>query len=234
MSEAEPENQLAEIPASTGALAKNSDALFEQMASPGDFFPRLQLITNKSRYCDQGDGTGVKVNHFGLFLGKEPEDVGDRLDCVIPADAWRPKALYTGDGSGDSEFVCSHDPESEAFRSIRKRSEFPDSKCQYGPEFLIYLPEKKKFVTFFCGSKSQRREADKFRALQGGAVTLSPRRAEKGKFVWYVTVAQKCTRKLELPTATVWNESMNKFRNPATAETKERKPVEGAEGGRVR
>ena len=207
------------IPAevSGGAIEKFDDDAFAAATKAGDFLPRLQLMTANSDQCKKGE---FPINHYALVQGQNLVDLGETLDIAVVT--WRPKALEI-----DDEIITVYDPEDEEFKRIQEKSNEKDSGCMFGPEFLVYIPSKKQFATFFMGSKSARREAPGLRARVGKAATLKSHLIETKKYSWYAPTIVPCSTPMDIPPVEEIQEQVDKFNNPPKSEV-ERIPEEEA------
>lgn len=200
-----PENENALIPAEVaGELAKYGDDVFSATAASGDYLPRLQLMTAASEKCKSGV---FPINHYALIRDQNYIDLGESIDVLIVT--WRPKALEIGD-----EVISVFKPDHPEFQRIQAKSSEQDSGCMYGPEFLMYIPAQKSFATFFCGSKSSRRESPNIRALMTKAATLKSRFVETKKYKWYTPSVTSCSTPFEMPDMEDLKKSVDKFNNP--------------------
>ena len=185
--------------------SKYSDKDFEASSTNGGYLPRLSFCTANSKNCKAGE---FPVNHFSCVTGETDDDLGKEVDVVVID--WRPMALQTGD-----MVISTYDPSSADFERIKAQSEVKDSNCQYGPQFLIWIPQRKKFVTFFCGSKSSRKEAPGIKANMGKAITLKGKKCETPKYTWFTATCVPCAVPItDLPTQEELVEQVEKFRNP--------------------
>lgn len=186
-----------------------TDDQFAELAKGGDYLGRLKLYT-KSKDAIKGL---IQDGHYGIPESeKEITDLGDSVD-ILPL-ARRPKAI---DMTDMEALVISYAPESEEFKRIQAQSLQTDSHCQYGPSFLVYERSTGRFLEFFCGNKSSRRESGKVfpflpltqadidaKAEAGNPVgdlkphgpipvTLKVEVAENRKGIWHVPVVTKCS-----------------------------------------
>lgn len=210
-----------------GGLAPSkfgSDDDFNKLSSAGAFLPRLMLMGTNSTLVQEDK---IKAGAYGLVRSKEScEDLTKEVP-VLPL-SWRSKAMkITND-----EVISVFDRKNPLFDKIAEESETPDSGCMYGPEFLLWIPSAKSFATFYCSSKTSRREALNIRN-QIGKPTLMKSQLIKGKkFNWWGPVVTTYSGILSvLPTVEEITEEVTKFNNPAESE-KEAAP-EGA-ASRVR
>lgn len=195
---------LTQLPASIG-----SDDDFAALAKSSSFLPRLQLYTKGAAVNKRL----IRPGEYGIPESAEEITVlGDAVDCLVLAR--RPKAVDLNDTEA---IVNSYDVQSDLFKDIAARSDQPDSKCMYGPSFLLIERTTGRFVEFFCGTKSARSEAGKIypfcplteadikiKAAQGAdvsklephgplAMTLQSRLVEKGSWNWHVPVVLPCS-----------------------------------------
>jgi len=195
----------AMIPAEVaGGLAKYDDSVFKETTKSGDYLPRLQLMTSASDKCKSGE---FPINHYALIRDQNYDDVGEAVDLLVVT--WRPKALEIGD-----EVISVFDPESPEFKRIQEKSGEKDSGCMYGPEYLVYLPSAKVFATFFCGSKSARREAPTIQNKLGKPATLKAKKIETKKYTWYAPSCTACSTPFETPDIEDLKKAVEKFNNP--------------------
>ena len=136
------------------SLAVFDDYIFDDMVAVREYFPVLRLMTAASEQVKSGE---FPTNHYALQEGGALLDVGAEVECCV--FAWRPTAMDYTDG-----LVIAHDPEHPVFKRIREESASNPS-CTFGPEYLIWVASQNKFVTFYMGSKSARREAPALRAI---------------------------------------------------------------------
>ena len=175
------------------------------------FTARLQLITSKSKYGS--DGT-IPLNHYAYVSGGVPQDVGATVDAWV-YDV-RPMAM---DNSGNFP-IFVHDPkvvEGKAtgeFKRIMEQSTVSDSGCSYGLEFLMYIPVKKGFATFFMGSKSSRQLSPFVKEHLNKPITLSSKKVEHPKYPYFTPHATECSTTFELPSEKAVIEEVTKFRTP--------------------
>jgi len=170
----------------------------------GSAFKRLQLMGSNSELVKEGK---FPVGHFSVVDGQEHNDIGDTFDCVIIA--WRPKAMRVGD-----EVVVNYDADSEEFKKIVSESDVQDSGCMYGPEFLLWIPEK-GFVPYFLNNKSSRYEARAMFALLSRAATIKSTLVKGPKYSWHAPKVKPCSVPIEnLPKDEDLKTEVDSFMNP--------------------
>jgi hypothetical protein len=221
------------LPAATGPGI--DDEVFAEMSKGSDFLSRLQLA-GKGKFVDTGK---IKPGHYGIpQSGGEIIDLGNRIDLI--ALAWRPKVI---DMSDDPIFV-SFNVEDPRFQEVRELADVKDSKCQYGPSFLVLERKSQQFLELFLGTKSFRPEAKKIapylpvtqdeidaknatRAAKGldpvddtphGPIpfTLTSQYIERA-FSWWVPVVLECSSPFtNFPSAEAFNKELTRFRDLET------------------
>lgn len=209
-------------PEDIGDIQKFDDEDFSLSTKSGDWLPRLQLMTSNSEPCKGGK---FPINHYAVVEGQNFADLGETVDILVIA--WRPKAIEIGD-----EIITIHDPKHDEFKRIQAKSEEPNSGCMYGPEYLVWIPQSKQFVTYFMGSKSARRESPALRALLHNAATLKSHEVKTSKYTWYAPTVTQCSTPFDLPEAEEIKKQVEKFNNPP--ETQVERVEEKPEAERAR
>jgi hypothetical protein len=210
------------------ATQMGSDDGFDELAKGGDFLARLQLCS-KDKYVIGGM---IGPGHWGVpESAEEIVDLGKSID-VVPF-ARRPKAVDLNDKDA---IITNYDMESDEFKRIAAKSMQPNSKCMYGPSFLVYERSSGRFLEWFCGSKSTRSEAKKIypylaltaediekRGLNGvephGPLpfTMNVKLVEKRDWKWHAPVVTPCSTPFDaIPTSKIVRE-MERFLNPPVA-----------------
>lgn len=205
-----------------------SDEAFADLAKSANFLGRLQLYTKGTAVNKRLIGPG----EYGIpESGEEITVLGDSVDLLLLAR--RPKAIDLNDTEA---IITSYDPNDDVFKDIATRSSGQNSKCMYGPSFLVIERTTGRFLEFFCGTKSTRAEAGKLypfcpltqtdidnKAKAGVdvskmtphgplAATLNSRLVEKGDWSWHVPVVLPCSTPFgRLPKAEVVIEEIRKF-----------------------
>jgi hypothetical protein len=170
---------------------------------------RLQLYT-KGRAVDRHI---TKAGHYGIAEGHgEIVDLGASIDVL--ALARRPQAVDMGRSDA---LIVSYDPDTVEFRRITAEALEQESHCMFGVSFLIYEKSSRRFLEFFCGSKSFRVVAKAvfpFLPLTAGEIEIrkligvephgpvpfsfETKVVTKGKFSWHVPEVAKCRNKFGL------------------------------------
>jgi hypothetical protein len=169
--------------------------------SGSGFLPLLQLCSGKSEAVMEEH---VPMNHYAIRRGKEDYVVLEKeIDILIIT--WRPRALDTSDRSN---IRSSFDVKSELFLEIKKKSGETNSGCQFGPEYLVWIPSERIFATFYMGSKTARNESRKVHQLctnregkfVGGPITLKSRGlSNTSGQKWQAPLATRCSTPFDVP-----------------------------------
>lgn len=215
------------IPGNMAVSTMDASEMMSLLQTSG-FLPRLQLMTANSEQCKAGE---FPINHFALVNDSTFKDVGIEVDILVVGQ--RLKAL---DMSGD-DVISSFDPKvvdrqtSGLFREIQDRSVQSESRCMWGPEFLVYVVSEKVFASFFMGSKSSRREAPSLMAKIKQAATLRAKKIETKKYTWFSPVVSTCSTPIEPPAQAAIQTELEKFLNPPETQV-EKAPAAGTEQAR--
>lgn len=208
----------------TGTMAKYAtDDLFDKFVT--SYLPRLQLFDSNSNDVKKGN---IPISHYGLKNANTLIDLGGEVELFVCS--MRLKALDLRNDEVKSFF----NPAMPEFLTIRGQSEFQNSNCLCGPEFLVYIPRVKKFATFFMSSKTMRREAPNVKNLLNKACLLRSRFIEKGKFAWYGPVATAYTSPLEMPSSERLSAELESFNNPPESQVEAADSAEAASADRPR
>lgn len=206
------ETQLS-IPDDLKSLTTVDDSVFDSVSGKG-FLPRLQLMTAASDLCKKKK---FPSDHFGLFLGQDPTDLGEEVDVLILA--WRPKAVDFG---GETP-LTTFDPKDQLFADIQHRADnVQNSGCMYGHEFLVWLIDQQQYATLFLGTKSSRREARAVRSRLFKTATLTSQVIEGKKFTWTSIQCGDCITQHAIPQdesfKTAMVEQVRTFKSPPAQE----------------
>lgn len=220
----------ADLMSNLPSLSMGSRDDFADLSKVGDYLGRIQLYS-KGKPVDR---KLIQGGHFGVPVSKdEIVDLGESIDVLI----WsrRAKAI---DMSDKDMIIVSYDRQDPEFQRIEKQSAKKDSKCMYGPSFLVFERSTAEFYEFFLGTKSFRREAGSyytFMPLQQADIdamkvagektegleprpplpcTLTSKFVESGDFSWFVPEAKKCSTPFKnLPVDRLYKK-LEEFLNP--------------------
>jgi hypothetical protein len=76
------------------------------------------------------------------------------------------------------------------------------------------LPGIQEFATFFCGSKSARREAPNIKKLLTKPATFKSKKISNKKYTWFGPSVTTCSTPFEKPDVAKLQEIVNKFNSP--------------------
>jgi hypothetical protein len=203
---------MPEIALFKSVVPARSDAEFEKMTSAMGYLPRLTQFTDASALVKKREIAG------GFYLVSSKDDrlaLGEEVDFVPVA--WRFKALETPPGAKP---ISSTDPNSEVFKSIAARSHQPNSNCQTGIEYLIWVPSVAKFATFLMGSKTALKEAAKIKPFIGQMVTVKVHTYESPQYVWQGPKVYECDLEpCSLPDESLLTDTVERFNTPEEDES---------------
>ncbi len=208
------ENPLVAIVGTDVALAGNDD--FSLVAAGGAYLPRLQLLTSASDVCKSGE---FPMNHYARVQDSENRDLGDTVDVLVIA--WRPFALEQTPEGG---IIVCYDAKSDDFARIQAIADRPGMNgSMYGPQFLVWVPSEKEYMTFAMTSKTARRASAtvKARMVQSGGDgkgTLGSKKIDGKEFTWFGPTCQPCSTPFEMPAEDECRKQMLAFANPPAPE----------------
>lgn len=164
--------------------------VFGDMSSGASWLPRLALFGSNSDLVKEGK---AQMATWGLIKSKDDfEQLGKEVD-IIPV-SWRPKAMKLTDSP-----VSYFNPETPEFKDIQAKSDIQNSKCVFGPEFLIWVPSLAKFATYYMSSKSARNQAKEVLGMIGRGCTLGIKLISNKDYTWHAPVPKRCTSELTAP-----------------------------------
>ena len=187
----------------------------EDVLESNEYLPRLQLLTSASDVVKEDPSL---ANEYALITSDNLQTIGKDIE-IFPTIC-RPKAL---DMSGDTP-VTSFDQKSDVFNDIKNRSFQSNSKCMYGVEFLVYLPEQERYATWFLSTKSHRKLYKPVQALAGGAASLSSKLVQNSDYKWQVSTVVASTKEYgenDIPDEDVTNKVIESFNNEQGTEVAE-------------
>lgn len=200
--------------------SKYDDSAFDTLKD-GAFLPRLQLMTSASKQCKSGD---FPINCYAYIQDQDFKDLGKNVDVLICA--WRPKAMSLG-----GTIITSYEQESDTFKQIQAKSNQKNSGCMWGYDFLVWVPATESFASYFCGSKTARREAPNVKARMHNRATLGSHEIKGDEFTWYGPTTSDCSTPFNMPGKEAFKAAVEKFENPSE-EGPELAPTEET-GGRA-
>jgi hypothetical protein len=202
------EKSLISVESLGGEMIVADQNLLKDTSSGGGFLPYLQLFTTKSDAVAEGKING---GEYGLVRDGNIVSLGKNVDVVVLTV--RARAFQKEDGG---EIAVVYDREDPEYIRIQTLQADNVQGCMAGPEFLIWVPSEGTFATFFCGSKTLKREARKFSPFIGGkACNLRSKLIDNGKYKWHGPVIGNCsTNPSSLPDPADVEEKVLRFKNP--------------------
>lgn len=208
---------LIPVPQDDALINSEADsALLAETASGSGFLPYVQLYTTKSGAVAEGKING---GEYGLVRDGNITCLGKDMNIIFLTI--RARAFQKEDSGEISVSYDKNDPEYIRIADLQTAGV---DGCMAGPEFLVWIPAEGSFATFFCGSKTLKREARKFGAfLPGKAANLRSKLIDTGKYKWHGPVVTPCSVELSpLPDPEDVIEQIGKFKNPPKAPQGER------------
>lgn len=219
------ENPLAEIKDMPAAKIQD-DSVFDAVTTSQAYLPRIQLLTSSSEKCKSGE---FPTNHYARVHDSNYRDLGSTVDVLIVA--WRPLAIET---TPEGDVITCYDPCAEDgqptgdFARIQAEADKPGMNgCMYGPQFLLWVPSEKEFMTFFMASKTARRASSAVKALMHKPATIGSQKIESKDYTWFGPTCQACSTPFEMPEKEEVKAQMEAFLNPPEPDVK----VDSEDGG---
>ncbi len=187
----------------------NSTAL-AAVTTAASYLPYIQLIGSNSK---EGKRDPMKQGKFALSKGKDNLIIlGDSFVAFLLG--WRPKAMRYA-----PKALSYFNPESKAFKEVKATAETNrQSKCGFGPEFLIWLPERQEYATYFLGNATGRQESPNLINLINNKVRkckLAAHLIETQDYSWHGPRMLPYDLDVQLPPdPAMMMEILNKFNNP--------------------
>lgn len=232
----EPQNQLS-IPESAGPLVVYSPEDILASTAGAEYLPRLQITAMNSKLV--AGRKALPGDLVCVWTAENLKQLGQEQDILFIT--MRPKALRIDEKAGT--ILQYFNRNSDEFKKVQADSMVNDSGCMFGIEFLVYVPQIDAFAGFFCGSKTNRREAPAILKLMNkkpdtelpeygpAMVTIKSFLIETTKYQWFGFKAIKCSAApAKEPNPDELIEQIKKFNHPP--ESKVEKVDTAATGGR--
>lgn len=194
-------------------LVSASETDLAQVLKSSDYLPRLSVMGSSSDLVKEQK---LPIGHMGLIWSNDRfKDLGTSVDVL--SLSVRTKAIRLTNPPM-AYFQVDH-PE---FKKIQAESDLKDSKCSFGPEFLLWIPSVNELATFHMGSKSARREAPNLVSLMRpnnewivASATIKPKYIKGTSYSWHAPSVIPCTTPLAPPEdMDELREQLEKFKNP--------------------
>lgn len=228
----------------TGSLVVSKPQDIRDMAKTADYLQRVQITGSNS---DIVQNQKIEAGFIVLVQDKEHfVDLGKEVDMIFYT--MRPKALQIDQTAG--QILQFFDRSHSEFKRIQAQSAIRDSGCMFGLEFLVYLPNREQFASFYCGSKSGRKESPNILDIMNvsddpdnpiwkpAAITIKPKfipKAPGRKYSWWSFEVFKCSSPLAAqPEMEELKTEVEKFNTPPKSTVEKAEPVAGAGADRER
>lgn len=199
---------------SAGQIAKYSGDLLADMSKRGDYLARLQLCGSST---DLVKDDKIKKGNYAYIVSKEVFiDLGEAPLDIMPI-VWRPLALDMNEKMPTSVY----DEKSTMFKAIQERSKGTNSRCTWGPQFLVWIPKISKFAGLHLGSATNRPCGTMLDELRNKGATLSWRKCSSEDYKWEGIVVNPCSTPFAIPAIAVLKATIDKFNLEATAKAPE-------------
>ncbi len=201
---------LTVMPDLTGAQHASQE-MFDVLVR-SNFMPRVQLCGGSSDIVKEAK---IAIGRFALVRGKD-DFVDFGQECNLVPLSWRFAAMRFADKT-----EVFYDPKSDEFKAVQAETGVKDSRCAYGPQFLVWVPQTKEFATYFFGSTSARPEGRKMLQLLNKPVTMKAKLVSTPQNKWHVPVCLACSAQVEMPPIESAIAIAAQFNNPGKSETVE-------------
>lgn len=218
------ENAINPFQQASQEMAIHDNKEFAAASKSRDYLCRLQLCGSKSTLFSTNKvqrGDNVFIVNKDKFT-----NLGQTVDLLIMA--WRPKAL----DMNEDPPLSFYDMDSAGFKDVQLRSKDQNSRCSWGPEYLVWIPQIKEFSTMHLGSATMRGDAPDLHKLMGLGCTLGWRVAgpnKKGQ-TWDSWVFSPCSSPFENPTIEEYKKMIEKFQLEAKAKAPEKVEATPSDG----
>lgn len=205
-------NAIAELMKAEGPGKYATENALSNVSKVGDWLPYIVLHSSSAAVKKKE----IEGGHFGLHPSKGTIiDLGASFVALFLA--WRPKAMQY-----KPKVLSFYDSTSKEFKDVEERAKnTKDSGCGVGPEFLVWLPDQRKFATYFLGNKTGRNESPNITGpLEDKGPFLCVQNAkliEMGEYMWHGPETKKHDiplSKEQQPILAELKEQLHKFNNP--------------------
>lgn len=209
------ENPLVQLNESAGgALVQQDDT--KALAALGggkNFLPYIQLFTSRNDKVTSGE---IPMNSWGLVEGENTTVLGTDID-IMPV-AWRPMAMDTSDENAVVVFDPQLDDDGKPtgiFAQIQDKADEPGMNgAMYGPQYLVWVPEVRKFATWWLNSKTARNLSQTVHTRLKMGATIGSRLIDNGKYKWQAPTIKPCSTPFDMPDQDELQRVYDDFINP--------------------
>jgi hypothetical protein len=186
-----------------------SDEVFDKLVRSA-FLPSIRIAQGNNEMVLEG-----KLNPGEIAVIRNKDDfVRCGKELILVPLSMRYAAMRFDPGAVKSYF----DHESAEFKQVQVDSEETNSRCAYGPQFLVWIPEQREFAHFLFGSKSSRPEARRMKQVINRPATLKARLVKNDKNSWFVPVITPYSGETSMPPTEEATEVADKFNNPGSSQ----------------
>jgi len=163
-----------------------------ELTQAGAYLPQLRVYGSEASIVKEGK---FPMGHFGAYFSADNVvDLGEQFDCLLID--WRYRASIM---INDEQPVNYYNETTENFITVKDKALAKVEGHMAGLEYFLWVPSIKKFVLFFMGNPTLRRESGNVRALIGQAATLKIKLIKTKKYTWHGCEIIKCDSPLDMP-----------------------------------
>lgn len=221
------ENSLIPMGALGGEVAVFKQEDFDSVAKAAGFMSRFQLYGGSSDACKEGL---IGIGHYGIPRSDSlVDDLGTEVDVLVVHG--RPKAMHL---PPDGSVIVKYNKDDDGFKDIVAKANAKQKKYMYGPEFLLYIPSRKEYATYFMASATARNSSAEVFARLGNAATFKAKLIQNTEHKWHGPVCTPCSTPLEVPPLEELQAAVAKFMSAKDTEVELAATTTGETGGRAR
>lgn len=169
------------------ALQKMSqdNAQFNEIVTASMYLPYLQLCSSSSAAVKE---MKVPAGVWAIVQSKSHQVLTNEIRAYIVAMRLKASDFKT---TPPTSYFDVEDPKFKEIHKIAIGTVKMTGKLS-GPEFLLYLPIEKQFVTYHMANPTARRESPKARLLIGQLITLKIVLCKNKEYTWQGPQVSKC------------------------------------------
>jgi len=212
-------------------VSEQEEQLLGELSTGKTFLPRIQLMQAMSAQVNKEPPEAAKGDYLLVINKSEFHNFGREFVCVPVT--FRLKATeFSPDGTIRSFFDITT-PEFIRVKDKAQSDGF-DSGCLAGPEFLLWLPDLKRFATYHLTSQTAQGIAKTLRGLQGSpAVIKASIQTNRKKQTYFMPTCSAFNGEISAyPEPAILKDEANSFRNPKSSEIEDAE--ESSDTGRAR
>jgi hypothetical protein len=184
-----------------------SKEIVAELTKSVDYIPAMRVFDGAANVVKAGD---MPAGEIAIYAGnKKFIKCGKEVHALVIGHRPRASIMQGGD-----QPINYWDETSEEFTMVTAKSKAGERNYNSGLEFLLYIASVKKFVCFFMGNKSGRREAPNLEILVGKAAIIRSRFIEKSSNSWWCAEVTPCTTPFEIPDGKEITKTIDLFKDP--------------------